>query len=222
MDDNDNIIEFTPAYLARVRNLKPYKGKTDEEIKQILTDKRSTTKVKQPKVDNYDKLFEQKMKILQEEFAVDMNNSNDVEGLKTLVRQQIQSEQIQRDIDALQRKDTRGIDDYNNLKKLGDFQRLTYLSIKELQNELGISRKQRKEKAADDIPKWIDSILDKSKKFMEKKTTIIACPKCRIELFRYWMNFKEARGAINDEPLNNEIQISLQCWKCEEQVEHIQ
>jgi len=222
MSDDDNVIEFTPAKLARLRNLKPYKGKTDDEIIKILTEKRAVDVVEKPKGDNHDKVFRDKMKILQEEYAVDMNDSNDVESIKTLVRQQIQLEQIQTDIDNIQRKSTRSIDDYNNLKKLGDFQRLTYISVKELQHELGISRKQRKEKATDDIPKWIDGILDKSKNFMEKKTTVIKCPRCNIELFRYWMNFKDTKGAITRQTLTNEIQLSLQCWKCEEQVEHIQ
>jgi len=224
-DNDDNIVEFTQAKLNRLRNLRPYKGKTDDEIKEILTN-RKTPVPKQPKSksskDEYDVIFKSKIADLQKEYAVDMNNSNDVESLKTLVRQQIQLEQIQDDIDNIQRKDSRVPDDYSNLKKLGDFQRLTNLSIKEIQTELGISRKQRKEKAVDDIPKWIDNILERSKDFMEKKTTTIYCPKCKIELFRFWMNFKDAEGAITGQRLENDIQLSLQCWKCEEKVEHIQ
>ncbi len=223
MDENDNLIEFTPARLAKLRNLKPYKDKTDEEIIQILNNKKTTTvKTSKKPTDTYDKIFNQKIDILQKEYAVDMNNSNDAESLKTLVRQQIQLEQIQNDIDTIQRKESRNIDDYTNLKKLGDFQRLTNLSIKEIQTELGISRKQRKEKAVDDIPKWIDGILERSKTFMDKKTTTITCPKCKVELIRFWLNFPNSKGAITGQPLNNEIQLSLQCWKCEEQVEHIQ
>jgi len=207
---------LTPARLMQLKNLRPNKGKTDEEIIEAFLAKQSKprlTVVKDaPKQVNYDRRFNEKMKILQKEYAIDMNNSNDEESLKALVRFQLQLENVNRDIDALQAQDSIGKDDYAKLKSLGDFQRGVLTSISDLQTTLGITRKVRKEKANDDIPQWIDSVLLRAKDFFEGKTQTIECPKCVIELFRYWENFPKEK---------NTISLELTCWKCKETIMYI-
>jgi hypothetical protein len=222
--NDDNVIELiTPARLNRMRNLKPYRGKTDEELIEIIKNRPARTPtIRKKSAQDYDTVFAERLAVLQKEFAVDMNQSNDVETLKSLVRHQIQLEKVNTDIDTVQRKDSLTVDDYKNLKALGDFQRTITTSVNEFQDKLGISRKQRKEKAIDDIPKWIDSTLEKAANFFERKTTVITCPKCKIELGRFWLNFRNSTGLVSGEVLNNSMELSLQCWKCEEQVEHIQ
>jgi hypothetical protein len=170
------------------------------------------TKTLVPKVRNSDSIFNEKFKILQKEYGVDMNEANDVEGLRNLVRLQMQLENVTQDIDQINMKPTRALSDYDSLKKLGEFQRQTMTSINDIGTQLGISRKQRREKQADDIPQFIDKTLRKAQTFFDRATIKIECPKCMIELGRYWLNFPRE---------NNDIQMSLPCWKCKETVEHI-
>lgn len=217
MDDNNiiNLDELTPQKLARMRNLKPYKDKTDEEIREIFARRKPRIKralVEEALVvDEYDKRFQEKMEILQTEFAIDMNNSNDAESLKNLVRLQIQLENVVRQIEDLQKDVNPSRDDVLVLKNLGDFQRQVMTSLADIQEKLGISRKQRKEKQIDDIPQWIEAVLNKAKTQFDRKTVIVQCPKCMLELARYWLNFPKEK---------NDIEMSLTCWKCRETLEY--
>lgn len=207
--------DFSPERLMQLRNLKPYRDKSDAEIIAQLQSREARPKpiaINAPKQKTHDSRFNEKMKILLKEFEIDMNSSNDKEALNALVRQQIQLENVGNDIDAMQQQDTHSKDDYARLKALGDFQRNVIISINDLQDKMGITRKIRKEKAVDDIPQWIDSVLAKAKEFYDGKTKIVECPKCIIELGRYWLNFPGEK---------NNIRMELTCWKCREVVMYI-
>jgi hypothetical protein len=216
-DDNIIHLDIKPGDIAKIRNLKPYRGKSDEEIAEILRnrkprEKREVSVPEVPNINQYDIKFNEKMKILQTEFGVDMNDSNDSEALKNLVRLQIQLEKAVTAIHLLQETDDLDKDEVVRLKNLGDFQRATMTSISDLQGQLGISRKQRKEKAVDDIPQWVDRVLEKAKTTFDRKTIKVDCPKCQVELGRFWLNFPHE---------DNDIQLSLTCWKCKERIEYI-
>lgn len=215
MDNDNNVIDLATR-AKKMQNLRPYKNKTVEEIIEIIQNREADAapalkKQKKQQQTDYDERFDFKFNILKEEFALDMNDANDVEALKTLVRLQIQHENVTRDIDNIQRKDPLTRDDYLSLKTLGEFQTGVSRSMIELQDKLGISRKIRKEKQHDDVPKFLADLLKRGKKSFEEKTTVISCPRCMIEVGRFWLNFPN---------LENEIQVSLQCWKCKEKIEY--
>lgn len=215
MDNDNGIIDFATK-AKKMQNLRPYRDKSLEEIEQILRERDAEPSIKREKkkkadIDEYDKRFNEKLVSLQNEFSLDMNDSNDKESLMNLVRLQIQNENIARDIDNIQRKEVLRDDDYRSLKNLGDFQQGVQRSITDIQDKLGITRKLRKEKQIDDFPQFMESLLKRGASMFEEKTTKIECPKCMIELGRFWLNFPK---------LNNEIQVSLECWKCKEKVEY--
>lgn len=216
MSNDDNVIDLATR-AKKMQNLRPYKDKSIEEIILIIESREADAlpaqkKQKKQNKDDYDERFNHKFNVLKEEFALDMNDANDVEALKTLVRLQIQHENVTRDIDNIQRKDPLTRDDYLSLKTLGEFQTGVSRSMIELQDKLGISRKIRKEKQQDDVPKFLSDLLKRGKRAFEEKTTTISCPKCMIEVGRFWLNFPD---------LDNEIQVSLQCWKCKEKIEYV-
>lgn len=218
MDKDDNVIDMATR-VKQMKNLRPYRDKTEEELKRIILErdakKASTPVIKGKKgQDDYDKRFNDKLESLQSEYGLDMNDSNDVESLRSLVRYQIQQENVNRDIDAIQRRGQDAeldIEDYRSLKNLGDFQVGISRTIKDLEDKLGISRKLRKEKGQDDVGIFLSDLLKRGKKDFDNKTVKVECPTCLIELGRFWLNFPH---------LENEIQLSLQCWKCNEKVEY--
>lgn len=213
MDNDKNVIDLATK-AKQMKNLRPYRDKTEEEIKQILLEREAngtTSKEDKRKPDDYDKRFNEKLDSLKAEFSVDMNDANDKEALMSLVRLQIQNENAARDIDNIQRKPNLRDDDYRSLKNLGDFQVGVQRSIADLQDKLGISRKLRKEKQTDDFPQFMDNLLKRGAAMFEEKTVKVSCPKCMIELARIWFNFPK---------LDNEIQASLECWKCREKIEY--
>lgn len=211
----DNVIDFTPERIAKLRNLRPYKNKTDEEIiASVMARQAKPPKPPKdesaPKDRTYDRRFNEKMKIILKEFELDMNSSNDRESLNMLVRAQIQLEDVDTEINSIGTNLSK--DDAMKLKTLGDYKRSLVTSITDLTDKLGISRKQRKEKAVDDIPQWIDGVLERAKTFFDGKTVTVDCPKDMVELFRYWENFPGEK---------NTIRLELTCWKCKEQIVYI-
>lgn len=220
VEDINLVEEYPPARLKKMMNLKMFRGMSEEEILESIRERRSRG-VKSPtkkvpitpiEPEEYEKRFKLKFNTLRKEFGGDFNDSNDEETARALIRLQIQLENVAKDIDTHQKAEPRPRDHYETLKKLNEVQRNIIVSVKDLQEKLGITREQRKEKKTDDIPIWIDGILAKAKDFYDMQTTIIRCPKDKIELARFWINFPKE---------SNDIAMSLTCWKCKEVTEFV-
>lgn len=216
--------------IKQMRNLAMFKDKTDEEILEWIKRREERQKVEQPErpikqsprkpkepeepqEPNEDELdaqyqqeFDQRLDKLKEEYGIDMNNSNDVEMMKQLAQHQIQAEVVNRQIIRLQREpelDTR------TLKNLGDYQRGLVTTITDLQEKLGINRKQRKEKQVDSIPQFVELVRTRASEIWKRTTHPVRCENCEIELARYWLNFPESASIVH---------LELECWKCKELV----
>lgn len=201
---------ITPGQIKRLKNIPKFRNFTDEEAEAFLIAKAEEKASQPPKeynrrgpkpLDDYTKKFNAKFKQLKDEYALDMNNSNDVENLKTYVRLSLQLE----DIDEKIRETT----DERALKSLNDSQRQLVMSVNDLQEKLGINRKVRKEKQFDDIPQYLKEIRRKARDFWERQTVSVTCPKCSIELARYWLNFPK---------IQTDVAFEMECWKCHEKV----
>ena len=217
-DEQHEIPEGYEGKVKRLRNIPRFKDFTDWELLQIILRREGIKEEQQLAALNeptgkLDKRFEQKLTKLQKEYGIDMNDSNDVEALKQLVRYLIQQEDIDKDMSTV--KETLKSDPINlsrTLKSYGDLQRSLTMSINELQDRLGITRKARKEKQIDDIPQYIDSIRSRAQDFWKRSTTPITCPNCSIELARYWINFPDMEYSLN---------AQFECWKCSERVMYV-
>jgi hypothetical protein len=212
--------DINPGQLARMRNLKMFKGKTDEQILEYLKN-RKPKPPKPPRIPKVDKdilsdsersyleRFNKKLSQLRDEYSVDMNEANDAEGVRSLVRLVIQAEDANEKIRALQHEVH---PDDKQLKNYGDFQRGLITSITDLQDKLGITRKVRKERQVDDIPQYLKEIRLKARDFWDRKTFSVRCEKCEIELARYWLNFPN---------LASKADFELECWRCNEKVVYV-
>lgn len=202
--------ELTEGKIKRLRNLKLYAGHTDEEI-TAMYNASVETRVNNPKRGTFEARQKEKLESLQDEFGLDMNNSNDVEMLNGLVRHLMQAEDVDIEIRSILDKDTRTREDIGMLKALGEFQRDLQISISDLQEKLGITRKLRKDRQQDTVPQFIDSLLAKAANFWERKTEKVICPNCSIELARYWLNFVETPTLLT---------ATIQCPHCKETVHY--
>ena len=202
--------EITEGKVKRLRNLRMFRDKTDDEILEYMQSKPE----KPPRVSTtgdraYDARFNEKFNSLKDEYGVDMNDSNDTEALNQLVRHMIQAENIDKQILKLQESNSMDIEDSRLLKNLGDVQRGLVTSITELQDRLGITRKIRKDKQIDDIPQYIEALKKKAKKFYDDNTVSVRCEKCSIEYARIWLNFPKLTKSLNTE---------IECWRCGEKI----
>lgn len=214
------------AKLRKLRNLKYFRDWDDEQIQEWYRlrhgddeappetppelNRATYTPSEAPSVpegsfnaEEYKKKFNQYLNRYKKEYAVDMNEANDAEALRSLVRFIIQ---LERADELVMEEQARPTPDHRVLKGYGDFQRSIQMSVNELQDKLGISRKQRKDKQVDDIPQYIREIRQKAKDFWNGKTLPVRCEKCKIELARYWINFPDKTKKINFE---------LICDKCD-------
>lgn len=156
--------------------------------------------------EEYKKQYNQYLLKYKKEYSVDMNDANDAEALKALVRYVIQLELVDTNI---LREQHSSAPSHQVLKGLGDFQRSVQMNINELQEKLGITRKARKQQQVDDFPKYVMAIQKKAKDLWERKTVPVRCETCKIELARYWLNFADKVHLIRFE---------ITCEKCKEKV----
>lgn len=221
MKNDDQILdEGDPNFvsedkLRKLRNLKMFHYKEtgerwpDDEILAYIANRppKGPDKPEVPKTDEekHESRFNYKLRSLKAEYAVDMNESNDAESLKALVRMSLQNEEMDKKIQIAMKSDF----DPRDLKNLFDAQRAVTMSISDLQEKLGISRRQRKAKEVDDIPKWVADVRARAKEFWQGNTVPVTCPKCQIELARFWINFPK---------IDNKLSFTTKCWKCEESV----
>lgn len=232
MEEEKEEIVVSPEKIKKLRNLKYFRDWPDDKIiewvklrdndkKKIppaspdlvgaipvsATPSEATTQVLNTVDDEeYKKKYTQFLNKFRKEYAVDMNETNDAEALKALVRYTLQLE-ISNEL--IMREQMAPHPDHRTLKGLGDFQRSIQMNVNELQDKLGISRKARKEKQHDDIPQYIKSLQEKAKSFWERSTSPVVCPYCRIELARYWLNFPD---------MVDKIHFDLTCDKCHEKI----
>lgn len=213
--------------LKKLRNLKYFRDYTDDQIIQWVKNKE---KNKVPPADPKDiiaeipivdttpvdftkeeiqKKFDNYLKKYRKEFGVDINDANDAESLRSLVRYLIQLEIIN---DAILAESHKPNPHPGTLKAYADFQRTVQQNVNEIQDKLGISRKARKEKQVDDIPQYIKSLQMKAKDFWERSTLPVRCEKCRIELARYWLNFPDTV---------KQVRFELICDKCKEKIVYV-
>ena len=215
------MVDYT-SKIKQLKNLALFKDKSDEEIIAFLKARDAKQKMDEPEetvkqeipvevasdipLAEFKKKYNFKLKSLQKEYGIDMNNSNDAEMLKSLSRHIIQSEIVNDQIIKLQAKpevDTR------TLKNLGDYQKSLISTLTDLQEKLGIGRRQRKEKEVDSVPQFIDMVRKRARIVWERTTHSINCERCNIELARYWLNFPENASIVHFE---------IECGKCHEKV----
>lgn len=210
---------ITEGKIRRLRNLPSFKDKTDEELLEYLRtrpqkERKPRTK-KAPVIvtpvvsEEYDARYNAKLNQLKDEYGVDMNEANDAENIRILVRLTIQLEDIDKKIT---KRAGEGYLDTKSLKELGEFQKSLVNGITDVQDKLGITRKVRKEKQVDDIPQYLKEIRRKAREVWNRTTTSVICEKCHIELARYWLNFPD---------LATKAVFELECWKCGEKTVYV-
>lgn len=222
MEEKEQEIIVSPEKLRKLRNLKYFRDWTDDQIiewaknrkkneppppspvsivEEIPTDDKQEIELDEKQ---YEIKYKKYLAQYRKELGVDMNNANDAESLRALARYIIQHEQVNKAIFNEQKKKE---PHPQTLKGLGDFQRTVQQNINEIQDRLGVSRKQRKEKQIDSVPLYIKDLQNKAKKFWERSTVPIKCEKCHIELARYWLNFPD---------MVQKIHFELKCDNCKE------
>lgn len=219
MEEKEEEEIVSEAKLRKLKNLKYFRDwSNDQIIEWVRNKKKDEVPPAQPPEtpipgmqttydpEEYKRKYNLYLQRYKKEYAVDMNDANDAEALRSLVRYILQLEQV--DINIMNEQHSKH-PQHQVLKGLGDFQRSVQMNIDGLQEKLGITRKARKAAQVDDFPRYVQEIQKKAKDLWNRKTVPVRCEKCHIELARYWLNFADKVKLVRFE---------IVCEKCGETV----
>ena len=170
----------------RFRNLRQYKDLSDEEFEEIYNRKYN----KELKIQDFEERVDRIVDSLAEDYDFEDLNSNDKMVLRALAQALANLEDIE-----LMTHDVKlaGVTSENLqlFEKLSNISSSLRNDITKLQNDLGISRKTRKNDDTANLVEELDDLKSKAKKFYKERMSYIFCPKCGMLLGTIWTLYPE-------------------------------
>jgi len=178
-----------------LRNLAQYQNLSDEEFDKIWEErqeKKLTTFI--PKQDLEDRILDM-MEMFREDYALDDLKFNDTQVLRALIRALLTLKDYE---DTLYNLQLEGVGD-GNIRVIGELNKFISSlrkDISDMQRDLNITRKTRKEEKEDSIESYIQNIQDKANRFYKNKIFRAVCPECGMLLFDGWFLYPEEGNKI--------------------------
>lgn len=141
-----------------------------------------------------------------EHFKLDeLNDANDLNLLKMLIRNEIFVDEIYKSLEDLTNVDM--LENAGDVKKLSDLLRDAIENTTKLQKILAIDRKTRKEEETNSVSSYIEFLKRESHSFLEKRLQRVYCPSCKIMIGRY--------SIVHD---HSAYKMQFQCHQCGEMI----
>lgn len=183
-----------PKSKESLRNLSQYQGLSDEEFDKVWEEMQTKKSVE------YNKgLLENRIRNMMEKFkddyALDDLKFNDTQVLRALIKAIINLEDYE---DILYRLQADGISSENIrlVDKLNGLISKLRKDISNLQEDLKITRKVRKEDREDSVESYIKDLQEKANKYYKRNIFRAVCPKCGMMLFDGWFLYPEENNKI--------------------------
>ena len=178
-----------------LRNLTQYKNLSDEEFEKIWEERQSKhlTTFK-PKQDLEDRILDM-MEDFKVDYVLEDLKFNDTQILRALIRALLTLKDYEDTLYDIQQE---GIS-VNNIRVIGELNK--YISslrkdISDMQRDLNITRKTRKEEKEDSIEAYIKNIQEKANRFYKNKVYRVICPKCGMMLFDGWFLYPDENNKL--------------------------
>ena len=178
-----------------LRNLAQYQNLSDEEFEKVWEERQAkhlTTFI--PKQDLEDRIQEM-MEKFRVDYALDDLKFNDTQVLRALIRALLTLKDYEDTLYKIQNEENLE----ENLRVVGELNKFISglrKDISDMQRDLNITRKTRKEEKEDSIEAYIKDIQEKANKFYKKKVFRAVCPKCGMMLFDGWFLYPEENNKI--------------------------
>jgi hypothetical protein len=194
-----------------LKNLPQYRGKSDEELAEILRTREE--RVENKKTDSIETLEEKILEKL-EEFILDYDISdlkyNDKETLRSMMIALINLE----DLDMQSFEITAGGVDHDNLNlldKINSMSSKLRSDISKMQDDLKISRKIRKSNKEESVITYLEDLRVKAKAFAESRMSYVFCPSCNMLLSTLWVLYTEEKKNVLILKCNRKLQDGEIC-----------
>jgi len=194
----------------KIRNLKQYSDMDDDEFEEHFKNI-----VSESKKGNTDELLEEQIEEKLNKFNDDYDLSdmkiNDRLVLRNLIITIISLEDLELEFSSL--RDDISESNILLLDRLSNIMTRLRKDISDMQNDLKLTRKIRKEGREESFIAWLDKVKDYADEFYTEKTLSIFCPKCNYLVSTVWLLYPEGDnflkiGCGNIE-CHNEFEVSL-------------
>lgn len=164
-----------------MRNLRQFKGLSDEEFEEIYKKIISNDIIDA----DYENKIKEGIQKLGEDYDLDNLNANDMELLRNFVEATLQIRDLEHFAYHLRAS---GLDErtINLLNKVNSQINDLIQRINAIQDALAISRKTRQADEKQSLVDFIDSLKRKAKEFYEQKMYYVFCPECNTLLATAW------------------------------------
>ncbi len=175
----------------KIRNLKQYRDMTDDEFDEVFDELYGS---KEEETNDIEEKIESKMKDFGEDYDLTDMKINDRLVLRNLIISIISLEELEETF-ANMRLDIREGNVLMFDRLAGVMSKLRK-DISDMQNDLKLTRKLRKEGKEESFLAWLDKMRERAVEFYTEKTLSIFCPDCRMFLGSIWLLYPEADNSI--------------------------
>jgi hypothetical protein len=184
----------------RMRNLKQYKDLSDEEFDKVFGDLIDADTAEQVLLlrtdEEIEELVDEKLGEFGEDYDLSDMKINDRLVLRNLIRSIISLEDFE-DISINLRSNTLNRDNVIVFDRLSNIMSRLRSDISDMQNDLGLTRKMRKDSREEDFISYLENLKAKARKFYKQKSLHIFCPECKFLLATVWLLYPDAENEID-------------------------
>lgn len=178
----------------QIRNLRQYADMSDEEFDAMFEDL-SSEEIEEIDEAALEEEIDKKLSDFDDDYDLSDMKINDRIVLRNLVISMISLEALEK-IFVAQREN---LSDANILlmdRTSGVMSKLRH-DISDMQNDLKLTRKIRKEGREESFMSWLDKTREKAEKFYKRKHLYIFCPNCRRLLYTMWMLYPDSGPTLH-------------------------
>jgi hypothetical protein len=171
---------------TKMRNLKQYKNLTDDEFDDKYAKKMVGIVVNR----EFEKLIQKKITEFGEDYELTDLNSNDKMMLRALAQAMVNLDIYESEASMIRAEgvDVTNIELLEKLSRVISSQRT---DISRMQDDLNISRKQRKPDKETSALDYLENLKLKAKEFYEARMAYIFCDQCHMLLGTFWTLYPE-------------------------------
>jgi len=181
-----------------LRNLAQYKNLSDAEFDIVWEERQAKVLTTfKPKQELEDRILDM-MELFREDYALDDLKFNDTQVLRALIRALLTLSDYE---DTLYTEQQEGVG-AENIRVIGELNKFISSlrkDISDMQRDLNITRKTRKEEKEDSIEAYIKNIQEKANRFYKNKVYRAICPECGMMLFDGWFLYPDEDNKLTIE-----------------------
>lgn len=191
----------SPTNEKRMKNLKQHQNKADDVLDDVLENILQNTLDQWEKID-YEPEIAKRISEFEKDYDMSDMKVNDMLVLRQLIQAIIALEELETVFTVLRQHVT----NVNVLvaDKVSAMMTRLRSDISNMQGDLKLTRKARKESQEETFSNWLDITKRKARKFYDQRHLYIFCPECRRLLATVWLLYPKENNTLHLECGNSE------------------